>query len=349
MKLYFPNKVFTLEDILSGKINQKKLSQSESYVLNFIKQWHSDKASFNFYTSGSTGKPKEINLTRGQLIYSAESTLNYLFDKRPIRKISLCINPAFIGGTQVIVRALVANADLTVATPSSDALEKIDRPIDLVSMVPLQVYSELKKPNPFEDIDTVLIGGAEFDSSAERYLQNIPMTRFFHTYGMTETASHIALRRIGTKNYCPIGDIEIKLDDRSCLQVKGSVTLDEWITTNDVAEVSKSGFVWKGRADWVINSGGIKIHPEQIEKKIREKFVEAQILIVPQPDIQLGNRVVLVSKEPLLSRINASRILSEYEIPKAEYLIREWPLTLSGKVDRLAVINWTKNNDQQSL
>ena len=349
MKLHFPNKVFDIEDILSGKINQKNLSQSESYVLNFIKQWQSDKASFNFYTSGSTGKPKEIELTRHQLSYSAESTLNYLFDGCPIKKISLCINPAFIGGTQMIVRALVANADLTVTTPSSDALEKIDRPIDLISLVPLQVYSELKKTNPFEGIDTVLIGGADLDNSVERDLQNIPKTRFFHTYGMTETASHIALRRIGTENYCPIGDIEIKLDDRGCLQVKGSVTLDEWITTTDIVEVSESGFMWKGRTDWAINTGGIKIHPEQIEKKIREKFVKAQVLIVPQPDLQLGNRVVLVSTEPWLSRINELRILSEYEIPKAEYLIQEWPLTPSGKVNRLAVINWLKNNDRQSL
>lgn len=349
MKLHFPNSVFQLEDILNGKINQKKFSQSESYIFNFIKQWHSDKAYFHFNTSGSTGVPKTIKLSRQQLIYSALSTLKYLFDERPIGRMALCINPEFIGGSQVIIRAMLSNSDLIFIPAAAQALNEIERPIGLISMVPIQVYTELKNPHPFLGIDTVLIGGANIDANAEMTLAKLSKTNFYHTFGMTETASHIALRKLGTPFYKPIGDVQLKLDNRECLQINGSVTNHQWITTNDMVELSDEGFIWKGRADWVINSGGIKIHPEQVEQKLRNHFPDVQLMIASIPDDRLNNKVVLISTRPILEQIKIANILDVYEVPKEEFLIEKWPETASGKLDRLAVNNWVKNNGRHSL
>ena len=337
MKLHFPHCVLSIEDVLSGKINQKKFTPSESYVLNFIKQWYSEKATFKFQSSGSTGIPKKIHLTRQQLSYSATATLKFLYERLSTGQMLLCINPEFIGGTQVIVRSLISGADLHVVPSSSDPLTSINVPISLASMVPIQILSELNSENPFSFIETILIGGAELNSSIENQLLKYPDTRFFHTYGMTETASHIALRKIGTSHFKPVGDVELALDFRDCLRVRGSVTSGEWIQTNDVVALSEDGFLWIGRADWVINSGGIKIHPEQVEAKISLRFPDANPVITSFSDSVLGHRVILLTKYPILNVLKQENLLTKYEMPKEEFIVKEIPLNSAGKLDRRAI------------
>ncbi len=337
MKFYFPHVAFTLEDVLDGKINQKNVSESERYILNFVKEWYSDKDQFLFQTSGSTGAPKTITLTRAQLAYSAAATLRFLFPDRQPQRLLLCLDPTRIGGTQVITRALLSGADMVVLPPTADPLAHLSDPIDLVSLVPLQVASSLIHPNPFSLVKNVLIGGADVDHVSLAALKTIASTTFYQTYGMTETASHIALREIHLSVYQPIGDIEFGVDDRSCLKCRGTITNHEWLQTNDVIELSREGFIWKGRADWVINTGGIKIHPEVLEEKIRLHFPDDQFVITSSPDDRLGEHILLVTVNPLLQRLTSSKALSKYELPKEERIVAAIPRLANQKIDRMTV------------
>jgi len=338
MTVYFPHVAFTLEDVLNGKINQKNFSESERYILNFVNDWFAGKETFTFRTSGSTGVPKEITLTRTQLAYSATETMRFLFPKSPPKRLLLCLDPRLIGGTQVITRALLSEADLHIVSPTAHPLASIEDPFDLISMVPLQVASTSLAD--FDKVRHVLIGGAELDMATKIRLQSLTDTTFYQTYGMTETASHIALREISSHVYRPIGDISIEVDDRQCLKCRGTVTNDEWLQTNDVVEMVAGGFIWKGRADWVINSGGVKIHPEAVEETIAALFPEITCVISSLTDPLLGNKVVLVTNESILERLKASNALTRYEMPKLEVILAELPRLANDKIDRLAVRKW---------
>ncbi|NNE54997.1 MAG: hypothetical protein HKN32_03180 [Flavobacteriales bacterium] len=160
-------------------------------------------------------------------------------------------------------------------------------------------------------------------------------TRFYQTFGMTETASHIALKEVGKEIYTPIGDVELGVDDRSCLSIKGTVTDQKWIQSNDVVEMTEDGFKWLGRADFVINSAGVKLHPEKIENLISDQFPEATFALSSERDNTLGERAVLVSTSPILARINTLRFLNKYEVPKKELIMEELPVLASGKLDRI--------------
>lgn len=336
MRFYFTNETFDSDQIVSGKINQKKLSAYEQSVLKYAKEWLSDQEKFKFRTSGSTGAPKEILLSREQLKYSAGSTISYLFGKKSLDKTMLCLNPEFVGGRQVIYRALEHDINLLVNEPNSNALEFLEQRIDLMSMVPLQVSTTLRiNPEKFDLVDCVLIGGGQVPSDLDTRLQKIESTRFYQTFGMTETASHIALRKIGSKYYEPIGDVELDTDDRSCLKARGTVTNNQWLQTNDIVELGLKVFEWIGRADFVVNSGGIKLHPEQLEQKIREAFPNISFALTGKADPELGEKLVLITTTPLLSRLKSLKRLTGYEIPKEEIVVQEMPQLASGKLDRV--------------
>ncbi|MEQ9229059.1 MAG: hypothetical protein RIF46_00135, partial [Cyclobacteriaceae bacterium] len=170
MNFYFPNDSFSLENLLAGKINQKNFTDSEKYIVTYVQNWFSGFKHFHFQTSGSTGNPKSIQLSREQLAYSASSTLDFLYPNSKPSNLLLCLNPKFIGGTQVITRAILADADLIYREPSSTPLKPTER-VDLVSMVPLQVKTILNEdPRLFDKVGTVLIGGAELDEKIRQRL-----------------------------------------------------------------------------------------------------------------------------------------------------------------------------------
>lgn len=344
MKLIFSNTIFEVEDLLTGKINQKHLIEQEKYILNFIKQWQAGQATYPFLTSGSTGTPKSITLSKEQLSYSAQQTINYLFKKKSQKSFLHCIDPKFIGGTQVITRAILANADLIIKAPSSNPLSQLNQEIDLASLVPLQVETILNKSSEkFSLLKNVLIGGAELKPDLIQRLGNIQTTRFFQTYGMTETASHIAIKLIAKDNYSTLGDVQIDLDIRNCLRIKGTVTNHKWIQTNDNVKITEGGFKWLGRADWVINSGGLKIFPENIERKINAQWPSLTVAISSVPDALLGERVVLISSRPILEKIKSAAIFSKHELPKEEHILLDWPTNEGGKMDRKKIQDWVRN------
>ncbi|MDW3191413.1 MAG: AMP-binding protein [Cytophagales bacterium] len=321
----------TSDQIGNGRFEKKEFSQDSQHLLDFIQSWTKGKRVFTFETSGSTSKPKKIQLTKEILVYSAKETLKYLnFDDRQSNAFLLPISPKFIGGMMVAVRALVSNSDLTVIDPQLTAWP--EGSYFTGSFVPLQIQKILQSENRIlESIDNILIGGAALDPALEERLLAVG-TRFYHTYGMTETASHVALRRLGESAFRAIGDAQFELNNEQQLTISGTVTGKAPLTTNDLVEIQdKQTFIWKGRGDFVINSGGFKIQPERVEAILSEQL-DVPFVISSIPDAKFGHKVVLIvegHEQPL-----HFDELHSYEKPKALFFGHQIARTASGKLDR---------------
>ena len=327
-----------MSDITSGKINQKIMTVSDMNVIKSVKKWVNGDTSFAFLTSGSTGDPKNILLTRSQLEYSAITTNQFLFQERGHESTLICLSTERIGGFQLLIRSILSDCNVHITSPKANPIEDLDQPIDLISLVPYQLQEILKStPDKLRLLKTVLIGGAEIPPSLEQRLLSISDVKFYETFGMTETASHFALRKIGDSNFTLVGDVRINSDDSGRMKIQGSVTNSEWIQTNDIIEIVDTGFKWVGRSDWTINSAGIKIQPEVIEKKIRSFGIESELAITGAKDEKFGEAVTLITTSQLLSDLLDMKVLDRIEIPKSEILVDKIPKLPNGKIDRLGL------------
>ncbi|WP_323756171.1 AMP-binding protein [Roseivirga sp.] len=325
-------------------------SHDESYIsaAKFINEWRTGKESFAQNTSGSTGKPKTIYISRSQMIASARRTAKALNLVKGGSAL-LCINPEFIGGKMMLVRAMELEWNLTLVPPNSNPEEHLenDAKFSFAAFVPLQLECMMaaeKGRKQMNNIETIIVGGAPISAQLEKEIQLLP-TKVFSTYGMTETVSHIALKAMNGPNksdfFKVLDGVSVETDERDCLRIKADVTLNEWIQTNDVVELKGSEFKWFGRADFVINSGGIKIHLDQLENQISE-LLDSQVILLKKSHPQLGETyvAVIVNKDKgtideLKSVIESS--LAKYHKPHALYLIDILPRTASGKIDRMAL------------
>ncbi len=321
----------TTDQIGNGSLEKNQFSEDSQHLLDFIQSWTKGNRDFTFETSGSTSKPKKIQLTKEILVYSATQTLKYLnFDARRPKKFLLPISSRFIGGMMVVVRALLSDCDLMVIDP-----QNLNWPEDsyfLGSFVPLQIEKLIQdNPQVLESVENILIGGASLNPKLEKKLLTLD-TNIFHTYGMTETASHVALRRLGQPTFHAIGDTRFSVSDETTLIISGSVTENQPLATNDLVEViSPKTFQWKGRADFVINSGGYKIQPESVESRLATQF-KRPFIITSLPDAKFGSKVVLISEES--ERPLRFDDLHPYEKPKALFFEQKIVRTKSGKPDR---------------
>ncbi len=325
---------FTEEQIKKGFHRQYALTETNAHALDFVHSWLKGEKEYIFHSSGSTSKPKEIVLSKEVLLYSAQQTLAYLgLSPSKKGKFLLCISPDFIGGKMVLIRAMIAGFDVDIIPANSD-FSQLDSHYTLTSMVPLQVEKILKtRPALLEMFDHILIGGAPIHPSIEQQLSLIP-TNFYHTYGMTETASHVALRKIPGQTFVAIGDAQFQTTAGN-LRITGSVTNHKWLQTHDHVElINNQEFRWLRRADFIINSGGIKIDPEKIETVLKNQFTKP-FAISSLPDDKLGKIMILASEEPEKS-LDLSE-LHPYERPKRIFWSRSIPMTASGKIDRLAL------------
>jgi O-succinylbenzoic acid--CoA ligase len=341
-----------LEDYDKDAPKLEHLPEFEKEVLSFILEWRSDKETFKLKSSGSTGKPKELTLHRNQMIASAESTLEYLNITSGGRAL-LCLDPQYIGGKMVIVRSLAGNLDLYAYNPTANPLSEheFDYSIDISSFVPYQVVEILKNPQSFSNfkkIDNVIIGGAAISKELEEKLSPLG-NNIYHSFGMTETVSHIALKKLSgidqSQYFKVLPGIDIGTDHRGCLTVKGKISQGETIITNDLVEIKNNDlFKWEGRIDQVINTGGIKININTLELKIRNilesKNFQNEFFIDHIPDEKLGQKIILIL-ESRNSEIDPDQIkgiiktqLTKFEIPKDIYVIKKFALTDSGKIDR---------------
>lgn len=312
-------------------------------VVAFMREWYNDLPHVVGHTSGSTGVPKPITLLKRDMQASARLTNHYLgIDDQST--LLLCLSPSYIAGKMMIVRAIEARAHLIIIEPSSAPLQSLDFPVTLAAMVPMQVAETMRMSDGAErmsHIRQLLVGGAPVDDVLEKSLIALP-TDVYVTYGMTETVSHVALRRVGEKHYTAIGDVAFDVDKRSCLIVNAPQLSGHRFVTNDVVElIDTHRFVWLGRYDHVIMSGGLKFCAEQLEQKIAS-IISRRYYITSAPDSRLGQRIVLVIEgvpyndremQQLMERL--SQHLMRYEQPREVRFIDKFAETASGKVKRL--------------
>lgn len=337
MLINFERQKLTIGELKSGKINENILSPPELEVVKFMKSWVDGQEFFSIQSSGSTGSPKEIRLSRAILTYSASTSLQYLDPQQKLKNTLLCIDPRYIGGKMVLIRAMLRDLNLTVTPPGSHlSILQSQGPFDLTSLVPLHVQHLLNHhPERLQQLKTVLVGGAPLQPEDVERLGRFPKVTFYHTYGMTETASHIALKNLSAQSeeFEALGDIVLGLDDRGCLRIKGTVTGGTWLQTNDVVELRGTRrFSWIGRADFVINSGGVKVHPEQVEASLAG-LITTPYFVAGIPDRQLGEKVVLLIESDSLPSLDFDN-LPKYHRPRAVYHLDRFVYTPSGKINR---------------
>ncbi|WP_238784220.1 AMP-binding protein [Blattabacterium cuenoti] len=308
-------------------------------IFQFLKDWYNDDPVLSVFTSGTTGIPKKILVKKKHFFERAKKTVEISKLKSPGIKGLLCLSPNFIAAKIFLVRAIIFKWKVYCVPPSSNPLRNIKEYFDIASMVPMQVFSSLEY---LKYIKILLIGGCSIPNFLEEKLKNISSTICYATYGMTETLGHIAVRRINGSNrsiyYKSFGDIYLKKDKRNCLKIFSSCSMDSWIQTNDIVSIkSDNEFYWIGRYDNIINSGGIKIIPELIEKNISFFIPDRRYFISSISDKILGEKLILVIEgDPFKLKIPKNFFCGKNKFykPKKIFFITHFTETLLGKINR---------------
>jgi O-succinylbenzoic acid--CoA ligase len=240
----------------------------------------------------------------------------------------------------MLVRAMVLGLEIDFVAPTSRPLDGVTKSYKFCAMVPLQLESSINRLN---QIETVIVGGAPV-SSQLRKLINSSSTRIFETYGMTETITHVAVRPLNHTDtnsdhnaFEILPDISISQDDRKCLVINAPSISDEPVITNDIVElISEKEFIWLGRYDNVINSGGIKLIPEQIEKKL-SALIKSRFFVSALPDAKLGQKLVLVVEGENIEGLQElifKADLDKFQLPKEIFYVPAFKNTANGKIIR---------------
>ena len=309
---------------------------------DFLTEWNNDSLYVHVQTSGSTGAPKPMMVEKRRMLASARITCDFL-GLRPGDTALLCMSLDYIAGKMMVVRSLERGLKLTTVEPSGHPLSTFHSSpftFHFSAMVPLQVYNTLQVPEERERLKQIrhlIIGGGAIDDSLAAELKDFP-NNIWSTYGMTETLSHIALRRINGPEtslwYTPFPSVQLSLSDEGCLIIHAPEVCPEPLVTNDIAELKQGRFRILGRKDNVICSGGLKIQAEELERQLRP-HMDAPFVISKRADEKFGEIVVLITEgSPSDARTICERILPKYHQPKAYLHIDQIPLTETGKIAR---------------
>ena len=324
----------------------------------FLQEWFSEKDYVIVHTSGSTGIPKAIKLQKKQLQNSAVATGDFFkLDEKTTAL--LCLPIEYIAGKMMLVRAVTLGWHLDVISSSSNPLKLNLTSYDFAAMVPLQVENSIDK---LHQIKKLIVGGGAVSNSLQEKLQEVT-TEVFATYGMTETITHIAVKKLNnfgllkgnaTNNtfYKILPNTTIYKDERNCLMIKNTSISDKVIFTNDVvALISDTQFKWLGRFDNVINSGGIKLYPEKIEADL-SKIIRQRFFVAGIKDEKLGEKLVLLIEsagdksikltDQLNSEMKNSKLFSKFEIPKEIHFIDRFAETETKKIQRKKTMDLIK-------
>lgn len=311
----------------------------EREVNEFLTEWRNNDTFIYANTSGSTGVPKKVRLDKKKLAASAKMTGEY-FQLSKGQKALLVLSPKFIAGKMMVLRALLHDMELVLGRLSSKPLDELILDIDFCAMIPTQVQELLDNDVTFHSIKHLIIGGAQISSSLKERLLKVP-TRCYATFGMTETLSHIALAEINESDfvYKPLPGVDISIGKESVLTISAPNLLSKKIETTDVVAFHEGGgFIWKGRSDFVINSGGVKLHPELIEKKLAP-FLDIPFFISSEKDKKFGEVVVLfIESSTEVDLMEIINVLDKYERPKKVYYRDTFVYTETGKLNRLRSI-----------
>ncbi|WP_018343911.1 AMP-binding protein [Cytophaga aurantiaca] len=349
-RLHILNERFTTEEILLW--NGIHANSYTAETLTYCKLWLEGKQEFELKTSGSTGTPKIIHIQRSQIEASATATLHF-FNLQPGDAVCCPLSIHVIGGQMMLYRSMIGGLDLYVIPPSKQ-LDDLDTTIDYAFMpiAALQLFEVLthqpEKIAVLNKLKHLLIGGSTITDALFKQIQHSLSCAVWQSYGMTETVSHIALRSIHpvtAESYTLLEHIEAGIDERSCLKIKAAVSNNEWIQTNDCVELlDDRHFIFQGRMDFTVNSGGVKIQVEPIEKIIDVLFSELDIhaafFVGGVADNALGDRLILAVDRIAIDSAQhdylfkkLSEVLPRYHVPKDIHTI-VFEYTPSGKIDR---------------
>ena len=331
----------------------------------FLSEWNNDSSYVHVQTSGSTGAPKPMLVEKSRMLASARRTNDFL-GLREGDTALLCMSLDYIAGKMMVVRALERQLRLVTVVPSGHPLVQAtqggcpsceqrselhrDCPLcvalddqsslDFAAMVPLQVYNSLQVSEELErlmQIRHLIIGGGAIDDALADQLKDFP-NAVWSTYGMTETLSHIALRRLNGPDaslwYKPFDAVKVSLSDEGCLIIDAPEVCSQTLVTNDIAELSPQGFRILGRKDNIICSGGLKIQAEQLESQLRP-YMRVPYIITKRPDKKFGEAVVLLTEGSTdEAREVCERILPKFHQPRVYLHVAQIPLTATGKPAR---------------
>lgn len=345
-KLHLENEIIchadNIQQLRSGLPDNAPQIQRDLY--DFLSDWFSESPYITVHTSGSTGTPKEFTVRKEQMMQSAILTCSFLQLKKGDTAL-LCMPLQYIAGKMVVVRALVAGLNLILRTPSGHPLADVDVPLRFTAMIPLQVFNTLQVPEERERLcrtEIVIVGGGAINKELEDEIRQLP-NKIYSTYGMTETLSHIALRKLNgldaSSAYTPFSSVKLCLSPEKTLVIQAPLVCDDTLATNDLAEIHPDGtFTILGRKDNTINTGGIKVQIESIEETLRSIIsVTFAITAIPHPG--LGEAIVLLVEKTTDADSLPDRIvplLPKYQQPKYIRQVDAIPLTGSGKTDRKA-------------
>lgn len=308
---------------------------------SFIDQWFDASPYIKAHTSGSTGRPKEINLLKSDMVASALST-NAYFNITDSSKLLCPLSADYIAGKMMIVRAILSGAQLFLEQPTNSPIHAPYGNIDLIAIVPSQLPHLLNDNSKLCSIKNILIGGAQLPPEYARQIINAG-AQVFVSYGMTETCSHVALRKISAPTdevYEAMPDIYFSCDERSCLVIHSDSRSFAELITNDVVHLlDEHHFNWIGRADNVINSGGIKVYPEEIEQQIKSLIpADIEYYIAKSYDDKWGEAPALVISKDIPEKADLLDAVRSYVKSKAQrparIIVDEISHTSSGKIIR---------------
>lgn len=345
------------------KLNQNELlSLAEEYshsgqdylkeIGRFFKDWFNEEDLIEVQTSGSTGAPKKMKVKKAYMCNSAEATQDF-FNLPAKTTALLCMPVTYIAGKLMLVRALHLGWEMDMVAPQANPLSATEKDYDFTAITPYQLEKSLAE---IHRVKKIMVGGGKVSDDLLKKIQHLP-SQVYETYAMTETLTHIAARAINDSTHCKqlppfqvLKGVSISRDERGCLVIKAPKVTDEIIYTNDLVELeSGQTFRLKGRIDNVINSGGIKLHPEEIESKL-SRFISHRFFVYGESDDVLGQRLVLIIENEynsqalnqLQKEIQSSKSLSKYERPKKIYFISQFINTHSGKIKREATFKKLK-------
>lgn len=320
----------------------------------FISDWQSPSPTILVHTSGSTGKPKPMLVEKRRMEASARITCSFL-GLKPGDSALLCMPLDYIAGKMMCVRSIVEGLRLIRVEPCGHPLQHLDEVPTFAAMVPMQVYNSLqdgRELNILKQIKHLIIGGGAISNKLATALRSFP-NAVWSTYGMTETLSHIALRRLSGEDasewYTPFDGVEVSLNQDGCLVINAPEVCAEPLTTNDIAEIDGDGrrFRIRGRRDNVVCSGGIKMQIEEIEAKL-QAHTDIPLMITKRPDEKFGETVVLLTEHLDLEPIKAlcHQWLSKYELPHDYIYVERLPVTETGKPARAEAVRIAAQHSQ---
>lgn len=336
-----------------------QLTPYQTEALAFCQAWLRGQTDFVLHTSGSTGTPKPISLSRAQMWASARLTGQAL-GLRPGDPALVCLNVRYVAGIMMLVRGLELGLPLTIIEPTANPLATLDPAsrFAFTALVPLQLQTILDQNQPahltlLNRMKAILVGGAATSPDLEQAIQRLTAP-VYATYGMTETVSHIALRRLNGPQasdvFTALDGVSLGTDERGCLHITSAATNFERVQTNDVALLLDAvHFRLLGRADRIINSGGVKVQPEPVETLVQETLAGfgpvPRLFVAGLPDARLGQRVVVVGERMVVEAAPWAAVqaairsrFGPHWVPKDWITVPTFAETPTGKVDRKAIM-----------